>query len=264
MEIISGKFAIRYKPAPTTVHRYRPIWAAGVVGAAWWALLALGVGCSGPDSVNHAPDPLIRSEGRIVTLAQFERAFEAARIAYSDIRSVEPEVIEKARLRLLTQMVEELLAVCRAEELDIKLEDNELEAAIHAIKSDYPENEFERMLLESAIPFSLWKERLRARLLMEKVIEQDLVPAVTITVQDIEAYFQAHAADLAIEMGHPSDTHLKRRIVEQLRRRKVEASYPEWMDGLRNRFAVEIDWELWARSQQSKIVTESQVKEPSP
>lgn len=264
MKIISGRFAIRYQPAPATVHRYRPIWAAHFVGTAWWALIALGLGCSGPDSVNPAPDPLIRSQGRIVTLAQFERAFEAARIAYSDTRSVEPEVIEKARLRLLNQMVEELLAVCRAEELDIQLDDNELEAAIQAIRADYPENEFERMLLESAIPFSLWKERLGARLLMEKVIEQDLAPSVTIAVRDIEAYLQAYAADLAIEMAHPSDTHVKRRIAEQLRRKKVEASYPEWIDGLRNRFAVEIDWELWARSQPSQIATENQVKEPSP
>jgi hypothetical protein len=36
--------------------------------------------------------------------------------------------------------------------------------------------------------------------------------------------------------------------VEQIRREKVEAAYPQWMDGLRKQYAIEINWELWEQT----------------
>jgi hypothetical protein len=192
---------------------------------------------------------LIRTDRQTVTRAQFDRAFEAARIAYSDDRSVDPETLANARLRLLDQMTEELVIDRRAAELGIVLEETELEAAVHEIKKDYPEDEFEQMLLESAIPFSLWKDRLRARLVMEKVVDRELVQPVEITTQDIQAYIEAHEADFAAPEQKSTDTDLNRHIVERIRREKVEAAYPQWMNGLRKKYAVEINWELWEQSQ---------------
>jgi hypothetical protein len=205
-------------------------------------------GCSGPDSPSQQDAVLIRTDQQTVTQAQFERAFEAARIAYSDDRSVDQQVIENARLRLLNQMTEEVIIDRRADELGIVLEDTELEAAIQAIKKDYPDDEFEQMLLESAIPYSLWKDRMRVRLLMEKVVDRELVQPVNITAQDIEAYYKAHEKEFAVNDENPPEMDLKRHIVEQLRLEKVEAAYPQWMDGLRARYEVEINWELWEQS----------------
>ena len=206
--------------------------------------------CYGPDSPPPTDAVLIRTDQQTITLAQFERAFEAARIAYSDQRSVDPRVMENARLRLLNQMSEEVIIDRRADELGIALEDAELESAIQEIKKDYPEDAFEQMLLESAIPYSLWRDRLRVRLLMEKVVEQELAQPLTITAQEIEDYYKAHEDEFAVENGKTPELDLKRHIVDQLRRQKVEAAYPQWMDGLRERYQVEINWELWEQSQQ--------------
>lgn len=192
---------------------------------------------------------MIRTDQQTITRAQFERAFAAARIAYSDDRSVDPRTIEDARLRLLNQMTEEVIIDRRAKELGIVLDDPELEAAIQEIKKDYPEDEFEQMLLESVIPYSLWKDRLRVRLLMEKVIDRELVQSLNITAQDIETYYKAHEEDFALQDGKSPEMDLKRHIVDQLRREKVEAAYPQWMNGLRTRYGVEINWELWEPSQ---------------
>ncbi|MBC2712644.1 MAG: SurA N-terminal domain-containing protein [Desulfosarcina sp.] len=206
-------------------------------------------GCSGPDSTSQQDAVLIRTDRQTVTQAQFERAFDVARIAYSDDRLVDSEVILNARLRLLNQMTEEVIIARRAKELGIVVEAPGLEAAIQAIKKDYPEDEFEQMLLESAIPYSLWKDRLRMRLLMEKVVDRELVQPMDITAQDIEAYYKAHEEDFAVKDGNAPKMDLNRHIVEQLRREKVEAAYPQWMDGLRKRYGVEINWELWEQSQ---------------
>jgi hypothetical protein len=202
-------------------------------------------GCPGPDSASQQQAVLIRTDQQSITLAQFERAFEAARIAYSDERTVDPRVIESARLRLLNQMAEEVIIDRRAGELGIALDDQELEAAIQEIKKDYPEDMFEQMLLESAIPYSLWRDRLRVRLLMEKVVDRELVQSLTITAREIEDYYKAHEADFTAESEKSPETDIQRLIVERLRRQKVEAAYPQWMDGLRSRYQVEINWELW-------------------
>lgn len=206
-------------------------------------------GCPGPDNPSQEDAVLIRTDRQTVTQAQFERAFEAARIAYSDDRSVDPETIENARLRLLNQMTQEVIIDRRAKELGIVLDDAELEAAIQEIKKDYPDDEFEQMLLESAIPYSLWKDRLRVRLLMEKVVDRELVQSVNISAQDMEAYYKAHEEDFAVNADNAPEMDLNRHIVEQLRREKVEAAYPQWMLGLRTRYGVEINWELWEQSQ---------------
>lgn len=216
--------------------------------------LSLGLvlaGCGAPDTPSPEESVLIRTNRQTVTKGQFERAFETAKIAYSDNRTMDSQMMEHARLRLLDQMTEELIIERRAEELGIVLNDQELETAIQAIKKDYQDNEFEQMLLESAIPYSLWKDRLRVRLLMEKVVDLDLAQSITISAQDIEDYYKAHEEEFAGDEEKPPEADLKHRIVAQLRREKVETAYPAWMDGLRKRYQVTINWELWAKPPRS-------------
>jgi hypothetical protein len=249
METIFRKVAISYTRAKAKAKRYRPALAARLgllfCCAASMALAA----CSDPQTQSQQAAVLIRTDQQTISLAQFERAFETARIAYSDDRNVDPQVIENARLRLLNQMVEEVIIDRRAKELGIGLDEPELEATIQEIKKDYPEDEFEQMLLESAIPYSLWKDRLRVRLLMEKVVNRELIQPLTITAEDIEAYYKTHEEDLALKDGEAPNPDLKRQILDQLRREKVEAAYPQWMADLRKRYQVEINWEQWEQSQ---------------
>ena len=249
METIFRKVAISYTRAEVKTEPCRPALAARL-GLLFCCAASLALAaCSEPQSPSHQAAVLIRTDQQTISLAQFERAFEAARIAYSDDRNVDPQVIENARLRLLNQMVEEVIIDRRAQELGIGLDEAELEGAIQAIKQDYPEDEFEQMLLESAIPYSLWKDRLRVRLLMEKVVNRELIQPMTITAEDIEAYYKTHEEDLAQKDGEVPDPDLKRQILDQLRREKVEAAYPQWMAALRKRYQVEIDWEQWEQSQ---------------
>ncbi len=261
MGTIFRKFAISYTQDEKSVRRSGSPVASHVYRLVCCVAMVVWTGCSEPNHPVQQDAVLIRTDQQTVTRAQFERAFEAARIAYSDDRSVDPQVIENARLRLLNQMTEEVIIDRRAHELGIVLDDTELEAAIQTIKKDYPEDEFEQMLLESAIPYSLWKDRMRVRLLMEKVVDRELVQPVNITAQDIEAYYKAHEEDFAVQDGSPPEMDLKHYIVEQLRLEKVEAAYPQWMDGLRTRYGVEINWDLWEQSQRPGAGSSGQGKE---
>jgi hypothetical protein len=84
MRTIFRKFAISYTHGEKVLKRHCP----PVTNHMWWvvccAVMVVWAGCSGPDSASQQETVLIRTDQQTVTLAQFERAFEAARIAYSD------------------------------------------------------------------------------------------------------------------------------------------------------------------------------------
>lgn len=258
---IFRKVAVSYKPGRPWIMRFRPAVAGPACRLFCCLALLVLAACSGAKDTSQQDNVLIRSGPQTVTMAQFERAFSVARIAYSDDPDVTPQVLRHARLRLLHQMTEEVVVLRRAKELGIGLDNRELEAAIRKIKKDYPEGEFKEMLLESAVPYSLWKDRLRVRLLMEKVVKKDLVPTLNMTAQDIEKYYQAHQDEFAVNDDEVPKASLERRMLEQLRRQKEQAAYPQWIDGLRKRYGVKINWSLWAKSQRQVSGAKDRKKE---
>jgi FKBP-type peptidyl-prolyl cis-trans isomerase (trigger factor) len=144
-------------------------------------------GCSDadPDIENEY---LIRIGNRVVTVLDFKEAFEITKAAYPhDMRNDREETL-KAQLRLLNQMSIELIVLERAKALEIEISDAEVEQAVAEIKKDYPEGVFEETLLEFAVSYKTWVDRLRTRLIMEKVIDKELKDQIVITPEDIASY----------------------------------------------------------------------------
>jgi hypothetical protein len=93
----------------------------------------------------------------------------------------------EAVLTFLNQMIEERLLLARAAELGIAIDEETLEAAIDEVRADYPDDTFEETLLENAVSFNQWREQLRRRLLLEKVVNQELEEKVEISPEDVAA-----------------------------------------------------------------------------
>jgi len=209
-------------------------------------LLALwGCGTSDPERVE---DYLIRLGKLEVSRHEFLQAFELVKTAYpGSVDSDSPE-LQQARLKLLDEMTIDLILLQRARELGIAVSAAELEAAVDAVKADYPPGVFEQTLVEAALPFHAWKQRLRSRLLMEKLVDIELRPHVSISAEDITAYYQRNYGGKAA--GAESDQkfeRLKETLVADLRRAKTEEAFNAWMDGLRSRYPVEVNAALWER-----------------
>jgi FKBP-type peptidyl-prolyl cis-trans isomerase (trigger factor) len=62
----------------------------------------------------------------------------------------------------------------RAEELGLSISSDEIQKVVSEIKSDYPEDTFEKALLEFAVSYESWEARLKNRLLMQKVVDNEL------------------------------------------------------------------------------------------
>ena len=208
-----------------------------------WVCLMLFMHCSRPTEDDGY---LLRVGGSMVTVSEFNRAVEAAaEDDYPGEREIGGATQNELRMRVLNQLAEELVIAERAKALGIRVSDEELARAVAEIKSDYPDDTFEKTLLENAVSFQAWKEKLALRLLIDKVIKNELVDKVEITSRDVADYFQANYPE-GVPEGEKADD-IDQRIVQHLRHQKAEAMYQGWIKELRKTYSVDVNRDRWNR-----------------
>ena len=147
----------------------------------------------------------------------------------------------------------------RAKELEISVSDDELEGAVSEIKSDYPEGEFEETLIEFAVSYDAWLNRLRTRLTMDKVVEAELKNRISISPEDISQYYKKNFEGKEIESdATQSSEDINETIVKQLRREKAEQAYETWIEELKTKYHIEINSEQWDKITASKRIKENE------
>jgi hypothetical protein len=203
--------------------------------------------CS-PSGPERAEDFLIRLADLKVTSKDFLQAFELVKTAYPGSLDPNSPELQNARHQLLQEMSLELILLKRSEELKITVSPAELDAAVDAVKADYPTGVFEQTLVESTVSFETWKQRLRLRLLLDKLVEAELRPQVAITAGDVEAYYDRNYRGKA--SGADSDQKLERLkeiLVADLRRGKMEEAFDSWIEELKQKYPVEVNVPQWER-----------------
>ena len=225
---------------------FKTIWLIGPI-----SFLFLFSGC-GEKGSGLGNEVLIRVGDRVVTVLDFNEAFEISKIAF-DSTSEQADDLREAQLRLLNELILEVILLERADEIGISVTDSELEKAVAAIKSDYPPGEFEETLLEFAVSYDTWESRLKTRLTMEKVIEKELENRITITPEDIAEYYKKNFQGKKDESDStPAAGDINEIIVKQLRREKAEESYKTWIEELKTKYEIEINNEQWEKMQAPK------------
>lgn len=210
-------------------------------------LLDAVLGCMNSES-NPDAEQLVRVGSRVLTVLEFNQDFEISKTAYSSNLKDEPDDYRNAQLRLLNELTIEMIILERATELGLAVSDEELEKAVADIKKDYPEDTFEKILLEYAVSYETWRDRLKKRLLMQKVIKQELEDQIVITSDDIAKYyeenFRAKTPDTDSELNTED---INKMIIEQLRREKLENAYQIWINKLKQQYPIEINTVQWER-----------------
>ncbi len=207
---------------------------------------------------DSAPDPkapyLVRIGRDAVSVIEYRKALELARAAYPYNELQVPEVDRAIRVRVLRELTEELILRQRARELGISVTEAELEQAVNRIRSDYPEDEFQKTILENAVSYAAWKEKLKARLLIQKLIREDLENRIQISAQDVSTYYQAQRRTL-VEDSEQEEAlppqKMDERIVKELRRKKAEEAYTDWIEALRGKYQIDINLAQWQRIEAS-------------
>lgn len=203
---------------------------------------------SSPDN-----EPLIRVQDRILTVLDFNKAFEIAKTEYPHNFEDEPKDYRNARLRLLNQLVVEMIILERAEELGLSISDDEVQKAVSEIKSDYPEDTFEKALLEFAVSYESWEAQLKKRLLMQKVIDNELKSQIVITPEDIAGYYEKNPQATDTDADSINQTQvINENIIKHLRQEKAEQAYKIWIKELKRKYRIEINSTHWEKLSGSK------------
>ena len=174
-------------------------------------------GC-GPSDFDSREDYLIRVADRKVTVRDFIQAFELTKTAYpqrSDRESSDRAIseLQDARHKLLEEMTIELVMLKRSEELGLSVSEAELEGAVDALKADYPPDVFEETLIQSAVSLESWKQRMRARLLMEKLVQTELGDRIVITAEDVAAHYDRHYKGRAVRADSEGEFQRLKEII---------------------------------------------------
>jgi hypothetical protein len=208
--------------------------------------MTLGVGLSACGSKSVDEDYFLRVGDSIITVLEFKHAVAAAgEEAFPGEQQIPPAAKNDLRMRVLNQLTEELLISEYARSVGLQVTDEELDQAVAGIKADYPDNTFEETLLENAVSFQGWRQKLGRRLLVEKVIAKELVDQVAITSEDVAAYYQAHYPQSPSE--DESSEQINMKIVHHLRQQKAEEKYQGWIEDLRKTHPVVINQKQWDR-----------------
>lgn len=225
-----------------TPHPSTTSWLLGVV------LLLGSLGSCMNSGSNSDGESLIQVRDRILTVLEFNQAFEIAKTAYPHNLRFESDDLKNAQLRLLNELMLEMIILERAEELGLEISDKEVEKAAAEIKKDYPEDTFEKTLLEFAVSYESWETRLKNRLLMEKVVDSELKDQIVITPEDIASYYKKNFDTKESDAENAGEIKdINEMIITYLRREKTEEAYKKWIQKLKQRYNIEINSSQWEK-----------------
>jgi hypothetical protein len=130
----------------------------------------------------------------------------------------------------------------------ISVSEVELEAVVRAIQADYPPGAFEQTLAESAVSLEPWKQRMRSRLLLEKLVQLELTQRVTITPAEVaDHYHQQYGVKAGVTGSDDRFEQLKETIAADLRRKKIEDAFANWVEELKVKYPVHVNAQQWEK-----------------
>ena len=92
----------------------------------------------------------------------------------------------------LNQLIEEKFMLQRARELLLTVNDVEIDARIGEIRKEYSNDSFDSLFGSGGISYTDWRQSLQKRMLLEKLIAQDVNATIQVTDGDAELYFKAN------------------------------------------------------------------------
>jgi len=204
--------------------------------------LVAGGGCQRESAVDDSA-VLMTVGGRDVQQDEFHRAFRVFRAAYGAEADEAPAAQRAAIIRFIHQLADEMVLMAYARDRGVAVSEEDLNAAVEEVRQDYPEGLFEQMLLETAVNFADWKEALRTRLTIERLVQQELAAMVQITEADIAEYYREHADERPLPSSAVEEeaVQVDQMIIQQLRRQKTEEAYGPWLERIKAQYPVTID-----------------------
>lgn len=128
--------------------------------------------------------------GEKIPVREFEDRLQVRMELMGNASALGDEDRVRIRKEFLNELIDERILLARARALGLSVSTEELNKKLEEIKADYPEG------LEKIFPksrdFKSWKEDLKKRVLLEKLVDKDVNSKVTVTDAEALAHFKAN------------------------------------------------------------------------
>jgi parvulin-like peptidyl-prolyl isomerase len=167
------------------------------------ALVCTIFGCGG----NGASKPLATVDGMTISIAEFNKRFVRDANSLLVGSSLTPEEYEHIKEEVLNILIDEKVMLLRAKELSISVSDAELMKKAGEIKESNTSDEgFDKANTTRKVDYGQWKEELRKRIILEKLISAD----VNSKIQVKEEEKKVHVAQIVVREQQKAEAILKR------------------------------------------------------
>ncbi|NDV27991.1 SurA N-terminal domain-containing protein [Desulfovibrio sp. JC010] len=166
-------------------------------------LIAVLLGCfllSGCQNKSEDPGIIARVNGKPIYLAQLEYKYDLTHEGNGGfVPSVEQVRAEYGQI--LGDLIVQELVSQELEEREIPVSDKEMKEAEDEVRSDYPDDSFEQILIEEYIDINAWRSQLKYQLAMDKFYSDILRPEIKIDYKEAEQYYRTHLSDFYMPAG---------------------------------------------------------------
>lgn len=198
-----------------------------LLSVATWAGLA--VACSSQPAAPPPPsaDAWAVVDGREIRSADVENAY---RRSADPAAPVSEEEALTAKLSLLDELITEDILLAKALALNVSVPDAELDAAYAEGRKNITDEAFQQELARRSLTAADVRESTRRELLSQKVIEREIESKITVTDQDVTAFYNANKAQFNLP---ENSYHLAQIVVTPVReaeptnRTRDDATTPE-------------------------------------
>ena len=139
-------------------------------------------------------------------------------------------------MQIIQDLSEETVLLHTAREKGIFISDDDFKNAEAIFLKDYPGDAFEDMLLKNAVEYSFWKKRFIKRLIIDRLIQQELRAKIVINTEDVVDFYEKYKKEGKQDLSEDE-------LIVQLREQKTEKKYFNWIDKAIVKYPVEINKE---------------------
>ncbi|WP_321403579.1 SurA N-terminal domain-containing protein [Maridesulfovibrio sp.] len=165
--------------------------------------LVVILGCllfSGCQNKSEEPGVIARVNGKPIYLTQLEYKYDLTHEGNGGFVPSVEQVRDEYGQILGDLIVQELVAQ-ELEQREIPVSDKELKDAEDEVRSDYPDDSFEQILIEEYVDLNAWRSQLKYQLAMDKFYREILRPEIKIDYKEAEQYYRTHLSDFYMPAG---------------------------------------------------------------
>ncbi|HHL38989.1 MAG TPA: hypothetical protein ENJ37_00630 [Deltaproteobacteria bacterium] len=191
------------------------------------AVALLVAACDEPKAVEDAAPPAVIIVGdQEITLVEFKEALR--RLLPEGASEFGPEDLVNLKRSLVKQLVEESLVLREARRRGLGVSDEEVLVEVEALKKGYMGEEFTEAITARYGSVERWKDEIRRKLLIRKVIDGIISTSVEVTEEEARAYYEEHIDEYRVpeqvraRMIVVADEKEAKAVRKRLRREKFE------------------------------------------